>query len=114
MNVKEAIFEALSTIAPTFPVVAPLNAPRKRIRYQGIGGSDVAAYDGDGNGASSRRVQIDCYADEFEDASDLADAARAALYAYPGLTVGEITDNPDDYEEDTKLNCVSFDVNAWL
>jgi hypothetical protein len=37
--------------------------------------------------------------------------ARDALYA--ALTVGEITDNPSDYENTTELHRVSFDVKAW-
>ena len=29
------------------------------------------------------------------------------------LKVGEITDNPDDYESDTSLHRASFDVTVW-
>lgn len=113
MSIKSAIYAALSPVAATHPVVAPPGAVAPYLRYQGVAGVDEATYDGDGMGATSGRVQIDAFATDFGTAERLSRQARAALYAYPGLTVGEITDNPDDFEADTKLFRVSFDVTAW-
>jgi len=113
MSIKTAIYAALSPVAPTWPVVAKQGTEPPWLRYQGVAGVDTSNYDGDGMGATSGRIQVDAYALDYGTADRLSKEARAALYAYAGLTVGEITDNPDDYEEDTKLFCVSFDVTAW-
>jgi hypothetical protein len=113
MSIKTAIYAALSPVAATYAVVAEQGAQPPWIRYQGVAGVDMANYDGDGMGATSGRIQVDAFALDYGTAERMSRQARAALYSSPGLTVGEITDNPDDYEGDTKLFRVSFDVTAW-
>jgi len=112
MSVETAIYAALNALAPTFPTVAPQGTTAlPRITYQRVAGSDAPNYAGDGMGATSVRVQVDVWALDYATARRLSDQARAALYA--ALTVGSITDNPSDYESDTKLHRASFDVEAW-
>lgn len=76
-----------------------------------MAGRDTPSYDADGTGAKSGRWQIDCWADNYGAADVLSIQARDALYA--AVTVGEITDNPDDFDSSTELHRVSFDVKAW-
>ncbi len=113
MSIKTALHAALKDVAPTFPVLAPQGTSPPYIRYSGVGGRDEASYDADGMGATSGTLQIDVFALDYGTADRLAIAARAALYAYAGLTVGEIIYLPDDYEGDTKLFRVSLQVDAW-
>lgn len=111
MSIETDLFAALKVLAPTWPTIAPQGTVGPRITYQRVAGSDVPNYDADGSGATSARIQVDVWADNYGAARALADQARAALYA--ALTVGEITDNPSDYEAETKLHRASFDVAAW-
>ena len=111
MSVQAAVYAVLNGIAPTWPGVAPEDAPRPRLTYSRIAGSDIPTYDGDGSGAGNRHFQVDAWADSAGDARRLSDTVRAALYA--ARIVGGITDNPDDYEKDTKLYLASFTVEVW-
>lgn len=110
MTLEEKIFQALNAVAPTYPIIAPADAPSPRITYLRIAGKDHETL-ADGGGAPRVRVQVDVWALQFAQSRDLAAAARAALRA--ALTIGEITDNPDEYEPDTKLFRASFDIAAW-
>jgi hypothetical protein len=111
MSVLSAIYKAIKDVAPTWPGVAPEDAPRRRLTYALVTGTDYSTYAGDGRGASKKRVQVDAWAESAGDARRLSDEARAALYA--AMSVGLINDNPDDYELDTKLFRASFDIEAW-
>lgn len=112
MTVETSIHAALKSLAPVFPTLAPQGTKElPRITYQRVAGSDAPNYAGDGMGATSVRVQVDVWALDYPTARKLSDQARAALYS--ALTVGQITDNPSDYEVDTKLHRASFDVEAW-
>ncbi|WP_036114475.1 MULTISPECIES: tail completion protein gp17 [Luteibacter] len=112
MSVETALYAALKNLAPTFPTLAPQGTTAlPRITYQRVAGGDASTYAGDGMGATNVRVQVDVWASDYPAARKLSDQARAALYA--ALAVGQVTDNPSDYESDTKLHRASFDVEAW-
>lgn len=113
MSIKTAMYTALKVTGPTFPVVAPQGTAAPYVRYAGIGGREAPSFDADGMGATSGTIQVDSFALDYSAAEKLAQAARKALYASSAVTVGEIIDLPDDYEGDTKLFKVSFQVEAW-
>lgn len=113
MSIKSAVYAAINGAVPAFPVVAPQGTKPPYLRYSGIGGRDEPTYAGDGMGATSGTIQIDSFALSYADAVRNLAAARAALYASPRMTVGEIVDLPDDYEADTKLYKASMQVEAW-
>ncbi len=113
MSIRTSIFKALNPVCPTFPVLAEQGTKPPYIRYSGIGGGDEPTYDGDGTGATSGTVQVDAFALDYPTADRLSHEARQALYASPDVTVGQITDLPDNYEVDTKLFSVSFQIEAW-
>jgi hypothetical protein len=110
MNLETQITAALSPLAPTTPFGDANPAIRPRITYQIVAGG----YNENlrGAGPYRGRRQIDVWALTYGQARGLADQAKVALRS--GLNVGAIIDNPDDYETDTKLHRVSFDVAAWL
>lgn len=112
MSVETDLFKALDALLPTWPTLAPQGTTAlPRYTYQLISGSDDVTFDADDRGATRKRIQVDTWALDYPTARRYADAARAALYA--ALTVGEVTDNPSDYEPDTKLHRASFDIEAW-
>jgi hypothetical protein len=110
MNLEMQITAALSPLAPTTPFGDANAAVRPRITYQKVDGSDNEHLRG--AGPYRGRRQIDVWALTYAQANGLAEQAKVALRS--GLNVGAITDNPDDYEADTKLHRVSFDLAAWL
>ena len=110
MNLEMMIASLLAGIAPTTPFATANQQTRPRITYQTVAGGyneNLA-----GAGPYRGRRQIDVWSLSYAEAHGLADQAKVALRA--GLVVGAITDNPDDYETDTQLHRVSFDVSAWL
>jgi hypothetical protein len=113
VSIKTAIYAALKDAGPAFPVVAPQGTAAPYLRYVGIGGSDDVTFDADGLGATSGLVQVDAFALDYATAQRLLESARAALYASPAVTIGDLTYLPDDYEGDTKLFKASFQVEAW-
>lgn len=110
MNLETAIAALLKSVAPTTPFASADPAVRPRITYQTISGNYNENLGGEGPYRGQR--QIDVWSLSYAEAHGLADQAKVALRN--GLMVGSITDNPDDYETDTKLHRVSFDVAAWL
>jgi hypothetical protein len=110
MNLETQIVAALAPLAPTTAFGGADPTVRPRITYQVITGSYNETLRG--TGPYRGRRQIDIWALTYAAARGLADQAKVALRS--GLNVGAITDNPDDYEADTKLHRVSFDVAAWL
>lgn len=55
-----------------------------------VSGTDPLAHDGP-IGLIDRRVQVDCYAETYKGARDLADAIRAALNGYRGGNLAGVT-----------------------
>jgi hypothetical protein len=109
MSTEPTIVDLLTPLAPTSSFAGADAANRPRITHQIIAG--VENENLRGAGPPRRRYQIDVWADTHGAARGLADQAKVALRA--GLVVGSITDNPDDYEPDTKLCRVSFDAAVW-
>ena len=111
MSLESQLYPILAAIASTYPNTAPEGADVPRITFQLIAGSDAPDFAGKGTGARQARIQIDVWALAYATSRDLAEQARAAIYA--GMTVGAITDNPSGFEVDTKLHRASFDINVW-
>lgn len=109
MTIEASIYSALSSLARTAPIAAEQGASLPRITYQRVSGLRPLTMT-DGYGITRQRYQIDVWAATFEEAVTLGEQARQALLA---LNVGELADNPQDFEEDTKLYRDSFDVAIW-
>lgn len=111
MSPDLALYAALQTVtADVWAFPAPSTAPALRTTYQRVAGSEHATLNS-GTGAPRARFQIDVWGPSKGQVRTLADQFKAAL---PGiLKVGELADNPDDYETDTKLHRASFDVVMW-
>ena len=111
MILENQLYSLLGDIASTYPNVAPEKADIPRITFQLIAGGDTPDYAGRGGGARYVRIQIDTWAATYLEARALSERARTAVYA--GLRVGEVSDNPSDFELDTRLHRASFDVRLW-
>lgn len=98
-----------SSLAASYKFPA-LNPPALYATYQRVTGRKHATLNS-GLGAPRATYQIDLWCKNFGQAREAAEAMKLAL---PNtLKVGDITDNPDDYETDTMLHRASFDVTIW-
>lgn len=110
MSLKTDLQTCLKALAPTYPSTAPASAARPYITAQGVGGKEHETL-ADGGGAPRTRVQIDVWSTTALEAETLAKSAKTLLRA--AFKVGEVLDNPDDFEVDTRLYRASFDVAIW-
>lgn len=110
MTLGEQIATALSAFSAP---VTPWGAQDRNIVPRGafhlVAGTDNGNLKGAGPQRS--RYQLDFYANSQAEANGLASAAKVLLRA--GMAVGQITDNPDNFEPDTRLYSASFDIAAW-
>lgn len=111
MSIDVQLTAALKTVAARVsPHPAPENTTRPYVTYQRVTGKRHTTLNS-GAGAPRADFQVDVWANSKGEARTLADSLIDAL---PGLLkVGDISDNPDDYEPDTKLHRASFDVTLW-
>ena len=110
MTFETDLLTAMRTVtsaAYAFPAKAP---PAVYATYQRISGRLHGTLNS-GLGAPRGTFQIDCWSKVKGQAVELAESLKAALPET--LKVGDITDNPDDYETDTQLHRASFDVVLW-
>lgn len=103
-----AAMRTVNTKSYAFPAATP--PPALYATYQRVTGRRHSTLNS-GAGAPVATFQIDCWSKVKGQAVELADALKDALPDL--LKVGEITDNPDDYETDTQLHRASFDVTIW-
>jgi len=111
MTLDQALTAALKAHAGRVsPAPAPSGTARPYVTYQRVGGVRHATLNS-GIGAPRATFQVDVWADTKGEARILADALIDTL---PGLLkVGDVSDNPDDYEADTKLHRAGFDIAIW-
>ncbi|MGE3623693.1 MAG: DUF3168 domain-containing protein [Bdellovibrionales bacterium] len=71
------------------------------------------------SGWANPRFQIDCFAQTYMAAKELADAVRELMDGYVGTRKGtlirdcSLSNERDNYEEDVKLYTVSLDFQIW-
>lgn len=69
--------------------------------------------DGSDGDLLNKRVQIDCWADSYDEARDLAELVRARMQT-EGISFGSSMLSDQDFDEpDTKLYRVSMDFSCW-
>lgn len=111
MSLDTDLLAALRTVETksyAFPAVQPQTG--LYATYQRVTGRRHPTLNS-GLGAPRAAFQIDCWSKIKGQAVELAEAFKEALPDL--LKVGDITDNPDDYETDTELHRASFDVTIW-
>ena len=111
MSLKTDLYACLKTLADAYPSTAPITAARPYITFQGVGGKEHESL-ADGGGAPRTRVQIDVWSTTAAEAESMAATAKVLLRA--AFKIGEVLDNPDDFEVDTRLYRASFDVAIWV
>ncbi|WP_294994258.1 DUF3168 domain-containing protein [uncultured Stenotrophomonas sp.] len=111
MSLDTRLTAAANTITKAFyPFPAPKDRPLLYVTYQRAGGKQHATLNS-GTGAEKGVFQIDVWGPKKGAVRELADRLKDDLQDL--LKVGEITDNPDDYEAETSLHRASFDVTVW-
>lgn len=103
-----AAMKTVETKSFAFPAATPQAG--KYATYQRVTGRRHATLNS-GLGAPRATFQIDCWSKLKSDVVTMADSLKDALPDL--LKVGDITDNPDDFEKDTQLHRASFDVTIW-
>lgn len=110
MSLDTDLLAAMRTSLAASYKFPALNPPALYATYQRVTGRKHGTLNS-GLGAPRATFQIDVWSKNFGQAREAAEALKAAL---PDLMkVGDITDNPDDYEKDTQLHRASFDVALW-
>lgn len=111
MSLDTDLLAAMRTVqVRSFAAPAAQPQPGVYATYQRVTGRRHATLNS-GLGAPKASFQIDCWSTVKGQAVELAEALKDALPDL--LKVGDITDNPDDFEEDTELHRASFDVTIW-
>lgn len=111
MSMDTDLLAALRTVEAksyAFPAAQP--QPGLYATYQRVTGRRHGTLNS-GLGAPRATFQIDCWSKVKGQAVELAEELKDALPDI--LKVGDISDNPDDYEIDTQLHRASFDVTIW-
>lgn len=118
MNVEQQIYTVLAADSPVaalvatriYPMLMPPLVTMPAVSYQRV--STVPQNGLSGHHAIDHvRVQIDCWADDYDGVKALAAAVRTAMYTTPlfALPVMEL----DDYDSEEKLFRVILDFNIW-
>lgn len=102
------IYPVLLPQAPTFPAMT----------YQRVSGSRVQSLTGP-SGMAHPRFQIDCWAQTYDGAKELAAAVMTELDGYRG-TMGDtrvggviVYGDRDIYEPDVEIFRVTIDITIW-
>lgn len=103
-----AAMKTVETKSYAFPAVQPQTG--RYATYQRVTGRRHGTLNS-GLGAPVATFQIDCWSKLKSDVVTLAEALKDALPDM--LKVGDLSDNPDDFEVDTQLHRASFDVTVW-
>ncbi|AUJ13420.1 DUF3168 domain-containing protein [Xanthomonas oryzae] len=110
MSLDERLVAAIGTVTQDIYPRPARNPPALYVTYQRTSGRLHATLHS-GAGGERGTFQVDVWGPTKGAVRLLADQLKHAL---PGaLKVGDITDNPDDYEQDTLLHRASFDVVVW-
>jgi hypothetical protein len=87
--------------ARIYPVLAPTDVARPFVTWQRIA-SEPSDYAGR-PGGERISVQLDCWADTFDDVKALADAVRIAIEASLGAVRGVLETDTDFFEDGARL-----------
>jgi len=102
-----------------YPVVLPQGVTEPSIVYHLVSGIGDHTMQGP-SGLNRPRLQLDAYAQSYDDAVELADLVKEALDGYSGLmsivpVQGAFFDTErEDYQSDVKLYRVSRDYLIWV
>jgi hypothetical protein len=95
-----------------YPLKLPQSATKPAVTYTRVAGLPANDLDGDDGDLINVRLQLDCWAEQFDDVRAVAEAVRAAIMASTSLT-GLVNFDQDFYEDDTKLYRTMLDCSFW-
>ncbi len=110
MTLDERLVAAMNAVTPAVFAAPAKNAPALYATYQRTSGRRHGTLNS-GLGAERATFQVDVWGPVKGATRLLADQLKDQLPRT--LKVGDLTDNPDDYEENTRLHRASFDVVVW-
>lgn len=97
-----------------YPLRAPDAAVMPYIVYRRVSSNHVASHSGN-SGLSNPRFQLDCYAEDYLQAKQLAEQCVSALHGHKGgnIQAAFVEDENDLIETDTNYYRVAVDVKLW-
>ena len=108
--IENSVYTLLSSIAPTFPMIANDGQSTPYITYQNILNKPVVAMAGN-IPVNNTRIQIDCYAATYAAVRALAESIQSAMQSAPFVNVPQQT--RDIYESEVKFYRVMMDYSIW-
>jgi len=115
MTAEDHIDAVLADLAGgrVFPDVAPLGTTRPYITYQAVGGAPTNYLSGDRPDKQHVRMQVNCWAEERLEASELGALVEDALRAATHLQVEVLAGRVANYDEETKLRGTMQDFSLY-
>ena len=98
-----AVYNAIKTLAATYPDVAPANAVAPWIVYQQVGGEAINWLENTDPGAERARVQVSVWATTRAQAAQLSLDCESAIRASNNMQAEPIGARVSVYEPDTQL-----------
>lgn len=92
-----------------YPERFPPGVTMPAVTYQRVFGTEGINHEGP-NGLGRARLQLDCWADGYGEAVDLAEAVTDALRVYPGMRIVNVMDLP---EPEVALRRRMVEVSIW-
>lgn len=113
MSIESAVYAALAALAGgrVYPLLRPQGSGLPAVVYQRVATAPGLALAGN-TGLDAVRVQVSCWAAGYAAARALAESARAALLAEPGLRV-VLEMELDDFDRDSGDFRVIQDYRVW-
>ena len=105
MTPEDHIDDVLKHLADgrVFPDVAPHGTPTPYITYQAVGGAPINFVTGEKPEKQTHRMQVNCWADNRPEASELGMLIEDAMRSATHLQVEVLTRRASNYDEET--NC---------
>ena len=120
MAFKDDFYALLSVTGVTnlvegriYPVIAPQGTTEDFIVWRRVGGDPLAVLSGASISRQYVNVQIDCLAEKYDRASDIADAVRAAIKAGSAAFKGNARVPVDLYEQEARLHRVVVEATLF-
>lgn len=92
-----------------YPVSLPQTAVLPAVTYQRVFGTEGITHQGP-SGLERTRIQFDCWATTYAEATALAEAVTDALRVYPEARIANVMDAP---EPDVALRRRLVEVSIW-
>ena len=111
--VADAGVTALVAVDHITPIVRPQGQALPGITYQIISGTPANSLDGHTSGMTHIRVQIDAWADDYDEARAIAAAVKSRMNTVAATFRSLLLFDQDLFEDSTRIYRVLMDFSCW-